>query len=101
MTKNPLYNALLAAIYIVVISSAMFYGTKLSGPDNSVIAPIAAISLFTLSAAVMGYLFGYQPFQLYFDGKKKVAVDLFRQTVAIFGAITILVLAILFSGILY
>ncbi|HEY4481504.1 MAG TPA: hypothetical protein VI489_01485 [Candidatus Brocadiaceae bacterium] len=100
MTKNPLYNALFASLYIVVIASIMFYGTKLAGPmGNTFLAPIAMISLFTLSAAVMGYLFGYQPFVLYFDGKKKQGLDLFLKTVAVFGGVTIIFLVLLFSRI--
>ena len=101
MTKNPFINAFAAALYIILIASVMFYGTKLTGRVNSVVGPIAAISLFTLSAAVMGYLFLYQPVQLYFDGKKKIAVNLFLQTVVVFAVITTLILALLFSGVLY
>ena len=99
MTKNPLVNAFAAFFYIAVVASSMFYGTKISGPVNSIIGPIAVISLFTLSAAVMGYIFGYQPFQLYFDGKKKQAINLAFQTIAVFGGITFLLLVLLFSGI--
>lgn len=100
MTKNPIINAFAATLYIVFIASIMFFGSKLSGPVNSVIAPIAVISLFTLSAAVMGYLFLYQPFFLYFDGKKKEAVNLFFHTLVYFAGVTILTLILLFSGIL-
>ncbi|OGH15911.1 MAG: hypothetical protein A2869_00300 [Candidatus Levybacteria bacterium RIFCSPHIGHO2_01_FULL_40_58] len=76
----------------------MFYGTKISGPVDSIIGPIAAISLFTLSAAVMAYVFGYEPFQLYFDGKKKQALDLALKTIAAFAIITAIILVLLFSG---
>lgn len=99
MTKNPFVNAFAATLYIVLIASVMFYGTKNVGPTNSVIAPIAVVSLFTLSAAVMGYLFCYQPAQLYFNDKKKEAVRLFLQTVGIFGGITVIVLLLLFTGV--
>lgn len=99
MTKNPIINALSAAIYIILVASVMFFGTKYSGPTNSIIAPIAVVSLFTLSAAVMGYLFCYQPAQLYFDNEKKQAVNLFLQTVGVFGILTLLALFLLFSGI--
>lgn len=99
MTKNPFVNSLVAILYIVLIASVMFYGTKNVGPTNSVIAPIAVVSLFTLSAAVMGYLFCYQPAQLYFNDKKKEAVRLFLQTVGIFGGITVIVLLLLFTGV--
>ena len=74
------------------------YGTKMVPHPNTFIAPIAVISLFTLSAAVMGYLFCYRPTQLYFDGKKKQAVGLFLQTVVVFACFTALTLALLFIG---
>ena len=56
------------------------------------------LSLFTLSAAVMAYVFGYEPFQLYFDGKKKQALDLALKTIAAFAIITAIILVLLFSG---
>jgi hypothetical protein len=98
MTKNAFINALAASLYIVFIALVMFFGTKFTGPNDSIIAPMAVISLFTLSAAVMGYLFLYQPAQLYFDNKKKQAVSLFLQTVGVFGVITVILLLLLFSG---
>jgi hypothetical protein len=101
MTKNPFVNAAIAMLYIIVIAFVMFFGTKHTGPVNSVLGPIAAISLFTLSAAVMGYLFLYQPSQLYFDDKKKIAINLFLKTVIVFAVITIFMLILLFSGILF
>lgn len=96
MTKNPLINALAASLYITVVASVMYYGLKMGGQKDTVIIPIAVISLFTLSAAVMGYLFLYQPLQLYLEGNKKNAVNLFLQTVAIFASITIIILLVLF-----
>ncbi len=94
--KNPFANALAAAAYIAVVASIMFYGPKATGHINSVIVPIAIISLFTLSAAVMGYLFLAQPAELYFSNNKKEAVQFFLKTVAIFAIITLFALAALF-----
>lgn len=99
MTKNPFLNALSASLYIVLVSTFMFYGTQIIGPEDSVAAPIAMLSLFTLSAAVMGYIFLGQPVLLYLDGKKKEAVKLFLNTVAVFAVITVICLALLLSGI--
>jgi len=95
-----LINALTAVLYIFIIAFVIFYGTKNMRPANSFFAPVAMISLFTLSAAMMGYFFLYQPAQLYFDGKKKIAVNLFIQTLISFGVITALLVSLLFSGIL-
>lgn len=68
----------------------------MSGGEDTLMAPIAAISLLTLSAAVMAYLFCFQPIQLYLDGKKKQGIKLFLSTMGIFGGITILILILMF-----
>jgi hypothetical protein len=99
MSKNPVINGLSASAYIILVASVMNWGTRMVTHPNTFIAPIAVISLFTLSAAVMGYLFCYQPIQLYFDGKKKQAVNLFLQTMAVFACITIILLMLLFAGV--
>lgn len=98
MTKNPLFNGLAASTYIFLVALFFRFATRLASRPDTILAPMAAISLFTLSAAVMGFIFGYTPFQLYFDNKRKEAVKLFLQTVATFGGITLLVLILLFSG---
>jgi hypothetical protein len=97
MTRNPFINAASATLYIILVALVMFFGNKYTSPVNSIVAPITIISLFTLSAAVMGYLFLYQPFQFFVDGKKKLAIDLFLKTVATFAGITILMLILLFT----
>src|SRR5258708_40279856 len=102
MTKNPFINAIAASAYIALVSTFMFYGPGLAGRkgEGTVLIPITMISLFSLSAAMMGYIFLFQPVQMYLDGKKKEAVNLFVKTLLTFGAITVVLLAALFSGIL-
>jgi hypothetical protein len=99
MTKNPFYNAISAIAYIaLVVLLLTFMETVTSGPDTF-LAPIMMISLFTLSAAVMGYIFVYQPLRMYLEGEKEKAVQLFLQTVGIFGGITILLFVLYLTGI--
>ena len=95
--KNPFVNALAASLYIIAIGLIMNFGSTHAPKDNPPLAAIAVISLFTLSAAVMGYLFCYQPAQLYFEGKKKEAVRLFLKTVAVFALITVILFGLLFN----
>jgi hypothetical protein len=99
MTKNPYFNALAASFYIVAVVLVMNFMAKYTGPDNKFIAPIVFLSMFTLSTAVMGYLFVLQPLQLYLDGEKKAGVRLFLQTVGVFAVITIVVIVVLLFGI--
>src|SRR5262245_21467677 len=80
--KNPFLNALAALAYIVLVSSVMFYITHtFNNKPDTVFAPIAMLSLLTLSASLMGYFFLYQPVMLYLDGKKKEATTLFVRTI--------------------
>lgn len=96
MTRNPLYNAILAAGYITLVASVMYYGPQFAAPVNSVLGPIAILSLFVLSTAVMGFLFFYEPVQLYLDNKKTEAANLFLKTLGFFACITVIFLFALF-----
>jgi len=100
MNKKAVINGFVAFAYIFILVSVMNFVSRSAEQPDSILAPIAAISLFTLSAAVMGYLFCLQPIQLYLDGKKKQAVSQFLQTVTVFGIITVVLVGLLFSGIL-
>ncbi len=64
MSKNPYLNALLASLYIIAVSSFLYFGQRIAGPsEDSVLAPIAMLSLLVLSVAAMAFLFFYQPLQ--------------------------------------
>ncbi len=101
MTKNPIVNAFCASGYIVLIASALNFvsHTQRNKPDTF-FAPVAFLSLLTLSVTVMAFLFFYQPLQLFIDGKKKQAINLFMQTAGIFAAITLVVSILVFSGLI-
>ncbi len=97
MNKSPLLGALLASLYINIVVLIIFYGGQYaSNTPDTLLIPVAMLSLFVLSAAVMGYLFLSEPLQLFFDGKKQEAINLFLKTVAIFAGITFFLLLILF-----
>lgn len=55
------------------MTSVMNFARK-TDVDETILIPIAVLSLFTLSAAIIGYLFLFQPAQMYLDGKKKEAM---------------------------
>lgn len=94
MTKNPIVNALAAMAYIVCIVALISFLPHIFGEQEFPFAPILMLSLFTLSAAMMAYIFLLQPFELYFQGQKKEAVSLFLKTMGIFGSLIVLLLII-------
>jgi hypothetical protein len=77
MTKNPLYNALLALAYIALLVSAVFYGSKhLEGLEETIFLPMGFLATFVLSAALMACLFFYQTIILFLDGAREKNVSL-------------------------
>lgn len=94
MTKNPIINAFSAIVYIVAVVSLLFYFSTFKGSDNSVMIPISILSLFVLSAAVMGYIFVYNPLQLFLEGRREEATSLFLRTLGTFAATTVVILGV-------
>ncbi len=95
MTKNPILNALAALLYIGVLVGALstFVDSELETAAPLLI-PAVMLSLFTLSAAVMGMIFFYQPFRMYFDGEKSQAFTLVIQTIGSFAVVAAILVAI-------
>lgn len=87
MPKSPYVNALLAGAYIVGIVYLLDTVTRTTAIQQTLLIPIGVLSMFVLSAAVMALLFGYQPFRLYFDGKREEALAFLLKTIVSFAAL--------------
>lgn len=95
MSQNPFINALVAAGYISLLVTAIFNSPKLiSDNELGMMAPILFLSLFVISAAMMGYLFIYQPIRYLIEGKQAEATKFFLSTLFYFaGVIGVIILA--------
>lgn len=101
MSKNPIINAFSASAYIIIVVSIMTFISKtLGSKPDTFFAPIVFLSILTLSVTVMAYLFFYKPLQIFIEGKKKDALNLFAKTVGFFAIITTIAVILLFSGVL-
>lgn len=99
--KKPFLNALGAALYIVVIVSIVWgIGSIFKTQNNTILAPMTMLSLFVLSAAVMGYLFLSESLQLLMEGRKQEAIVFFAKTVGFFACFVLIfaVLLLFFSA---
>jgi hypothetical protein len=98
MTRNPYINALLAALYIGFVVVLVTYGPAFvrQKPDT-ILAPMAILSLLVLSAAFMGYAFFLQPVLMYVEGQKREAVEFFMKMLATFAVITGIIVLIAFT----
>lgn len=98
MTKNPYINALVASGYIVFVVFLITYGpTFVREKPDTILAPIAMLSLLVFSVAFMGYTFIFQPAMMYIDGEKREAIQLFTKTLFVFAIITGIIVLITFS----
>lgn len=92
MTKNPFINALGAAGYIGLLVTLFSFAQNVSDNELGLMAPMIALSVFVTSAAVMGYLFLYQPGLLILEGKKAEGAKLFLLTLLSFVLIIIAII---------
>jgi len=98
MTKNPYINAITAVVYIVFVVLLINYGpTFVREKPDTILAPMAMLSLLVLSVAFMGYTFFFQPILMYLDGQKRESVKFFTSTLITFSVITGIVIIITFS----
>lgn len=99
MNKHPIINGMVAFLYVIFVVAIMSLASEVMPEQDSYMAPVVVLSLFTLSAAVMAYLFGLQPISLYLDSKKKEAVNFFLHTVLTFGVLTVVIVILMFLGV--
>jgi len=93
--KKPFVYALAAAVYIVLIVSIINILTVFK-PEEALIPMMMMLSLFVLSAAVMGFIFLSEPFRLYMEDRKQEGVAFFVRIVGFFACFVVLFLVLLF-----
>lgn len=77
--KLAFLQALGITLYCSLIGSFMLYMESKGGPDSD-FAPIAFLLLFSVSVLTCALTVFYNPFILFFDGKKKEAINLILYT---------------------
>ena len=89
--KKPFIHALGAVIYIVIIVSIVNATShSFQSQNGTILIPLTMLSLFVLSAAVMGYLFLSEPLYLLVEGQKKEAIVFFAKIVGCFACFVVL-----------
>ncbi len=95
--KKPFLHACGAALYIVaIVLIAQAVGTVLKNLQDTIVIPMTMLSLFVLSAAVMGYLFLAEPLSLLMENRKKDAIVFFGKTVGFFACFVLVFTVTLF-----
>lgn len=89
-------HALATIVYIALVVLIMSNANHWFGPGNNLIG-IAILSLFVLSATIVGALILGRPILWYLDGKKSEGIKLFFYTLSWLLVFTIIVFVILAS----
>lgn len=95
--KKPFLRALGAALYIVIIVLVVnFVTSALKSQNETIVIPMTMLSLFVLSAAVMGYLFLSESLYLLLENRKQEAITFFAKVVGFFACFIAIFAIILF-----
>jgi len=75
-----LMQALEVGLYCLGVSLIFWKGNDIFGPVDIFLGPAMVLVLFSVSVLICGLLVFYRPYKLFFEGKKKEAVDLVLYT---------------------
>ncbi len=102
MIKNPYLNAFMALGYIALIILIINKTSSIAANAPDVLlAPVTMLSLFVLSALVMGILFVYEPLRLFLENQKQQSLSFLIKTVGTFACfVIILALLLLYVSVL-
>jgi hypothetical protein len=93
--QRSFLNALGTVAYVSLISLVMSQGSKIFGEKDTAVTPIAALTLFVLSAAVTGGLVVGKPLLMYIENQKTEAVKLFIYTLCWLGLFAIILFTVM------
>lgn len=69
-------QALGVTLYCSLVGLLMWKGNTIFGNAPNYAGPVAVLLLFSVSALICALIVFYQPYRLFFEGKKKEAADL-------------------------
>jgi len=85
-------HALTTAIYVFLVAWLMSSGEKFFGNTPAIFAATSVLLLFTVSAAITGYLIAGKAILMYWDGLKKEAIKMFYLTISWLVLLAVLIL---------
>lgn len=81
-TLTGFLQALGVTLYCSFVGVIFWKGNEIFGAADRYVGPVAFLLLFIASAMICALMVFYKPYMLFFDGKKKEAVDTVVNTAA-------------------
>ena len=92
---SSLRNTFFAVVYIFIVSQIMQHWESWFGKEDNNFTPFALLLLFSLSAAIVGYLIVGQAIFLFLDGQKKESRLSILYSIGCLGIFTLIGLIVL------
>jgi amino acid permease len=93
--KQGFFQALGVTIYCSLIGILFWKGNEIFGRVDSYFGPLMFLMLFSVSVLICGLLVFYKPYLLFFDGKKKQAIEVVASTAVFLFSFVLVVFGIL------
>ena len=94
--KTGLLQAVGVTLYISLVSIVMNNAEKIFGKMDNVIGPVTFLTMFAVSVLICGLLVFKKPYELFFDGKKKEAIN-----VVVYTVVSLFVILLILFGVMY
>jgi len=94
--KLGFFQALGVSLYCGLIGTFMQNGSRLFGEKDNFMTPIFALTMFSVSVLICALIVFKKPYELFFDGKKKEAIN-----VVIYTAFSLFIILLILFGIMY
>jgi branched-subunit amino acid permease len=91
--KLGLIQSIGVTIYCGLVGSVMQNGSKIFGEVDTFMTPIFILTLFCVSVLVCALIVFEKPYELFFDNKKKEAIN-----VVIYTAVSLFVIILVLFG---
>jgi hypothetical protein len=86
LIKKGFFQAFGIALYCSLVGLIFWKADEIFGQMNNFTGPITFLLMFSVSALICAIIVFYQPYKLFFDGKRKEAASLVLYTTGfIFG----------------
>ncbi len=94
--KQGFLQALGVSLYCGLVGTIMQNGSKLFGQKDTFITPILVLTMLCVSVLVCSLIVFKKPYELFFDDKKKEALN-----VVIYTTISLCMIFVILFGIMY
>lgn len=89
--KTGLLQAIGVSLYCGIIGTVMQNGSKIFGESDTFLTPILVLTMFSVSVLTCALIVFKKPYELFFDGKKKEAINVVVYTaISLFSILLIL-----------